>query len=270
MTDMTKRVAVPTTGDTLRKARDQIMALNDKGVANIELHLGAIKELSRTNLGEVVVQNLTSKLMVTNRHREETPSGKERFGFFGFSEPERLFYLKRMVNIADMVDIEMKFYTPIRSTNSRGKEIVSVHLRTMPTRMELLAAYDSATAIKGASFVKICPTGSSWDDALTMLQFTHLVTEANEKPVITPLMKAENSAGRFSEAVRVLNVFYGSAITFAKDGETGSAPGQLTYGDMLRAFERVQEIGVPKIMETDAVQLEEYSKRMFKGILRED
>ncbi len=270
MTDVTKRIAVPTTGATMKEARNQVLALNDKGVANIELHLGPIKDMSRLSFGELFVPDLTSKLLVTNRHRTETPDGMERFGFSGFSEPERLFYLRRFVNLSEMVDIERDFYAPIRTTHSKGKEIVSIHLKAMPSKEELFAIYRSIEEIPGAAFAKICPTGTNFDDALTMLQFTQAITQPDRKPVITPLMKAENSTGRFSETVRVLNVFYGSAITFAKDGEAGSAPGQLTYGDMLRAFDRVQEIGIPNVMEIDAAGLEDYSKRMFKGILRED
>ena len=121
----------------------------------------------------------------------------------------------------------------------------------MPSDEKLWQAYREAAAKEEVKMVKICPTSQSWEDSRRFLRFTDSVVKEGGKPIIAPAMSPAQQVegerqGSYGEIVRVLTLFYGGHLTFARMGQ-GSAPGQISYEEMPRLMANVEGVGLPDL-----------------------
>jgi 3-dehydroquinate dehydratase type I len=265
MQRLAEKIAVPTTGRTVVEARDQVFSFNAMGVPVIELRLDAIRDLSVQNMNQLVVPGLRSRLLVTNRLINEAFPDRVNFGFKNGLEGNRLLYLRWFSNSADLVDLEIKSNAQLLPS-AKAKVVASAHFQMMPPDDMLRLVYRDNSHGANIEAVKLCPTSNSWEDSLRFLRFTDSTARAGGMPLIAPAMNpvanGHNGGPKYyGEIVRVLTLFYGGHLTFARVGQ-GSAPGQMAYEDMPRLMANVEVRGLPELEKIDGEGLRQYAGKI--------
>ena len=126
---------------------------------------------------------------------------------------------------ANYIDVERQFAKYSHRVRKCGTKVLgSAHLDHMPSGDELEALLDEINAY--ADFAKIIVTPNTYDDVLTLVDFTHRNTN---RPICTGVMGDEF---RFA---RILLSYVGSALIYCHVG-TGTAAGQYNIEEVRQVF----------------------------------
>lgn len=186
-------------------------------IADKALKIGAdilelrIDGLQKPDTDKIInfIQNLDSKLIVTNRTASEG-------GLFEGSEIERTDILREVAGIADYVDIELNteenLLLPV--LKAAKSSIVSYHdFNKTPDVTELIKIVNMEKKL--GDIAKFAVTPQNMGDTLKVLEVLARVEDT-----------IGISMGELGSYTRVVSALFGSPITFSSiDG--GSAPGQL-------------------------------------------
>ncbi len=196
----------------------------------IEVRLDYLDNVN-DNLISKVISKSDKPLIMTCRRREEG-------GRFCGDEKERISILKKCIELgADYVDVELSAgkneIKNIINTKRKTKIIVSYHnFKQVPANMAEIYNEIKST---GCDIIKVACMANSVSDNIKIFE---LIKKANKekKKIIGMCM------GELGENSRILNLFYGSYLTFGslEDGKE-SAPGQISC-EKLREIYRINKI----------------------------
>ena len=230
------RIAVPIIAQTIDEARRDMDLAEKQGADIIEIRFDYISKPSSKGLQTLIKHNSTPKIY-TNRHKSQ--SGPDpRAGFRG-TEKERLdLFWAAVDSKAEYIDQEKDHGLALGITPYF--QIFSHHdFEKTPSNKELQAIYESmAPDFKNYYYpdiIKIATKANIIDDSLRMINFIRKHTGPKKPGLIGLCMGPEGIP------TRVLGSIYGSYLTFASlERGKASAPGQMTIGDLKKAYELLQ------------------------------
>ncbi|MCR5097999.1 MAG: type I 3-dehydroquinate dehydratase [Lachnospiraceae bacterium] len=228
----TPLICVPITDDTADGIISRAKKLVDAGVEMIEWRADFFEGIS----------NNERVLEVLNLLREITPDtilivtlrSRDQGGKCTMDQDERKALLITMAQAhsADLIDVEYFSYeNPLRlieRLHERGALVVVSHhdFNETPTRAVMRELMSQMADVDG-DIVKLAVMPTGMQDVSNLLSVTDWFASSHQGvPVITMSM------GPMGVLSRIGGFMFGSAVTFAADGDAASAPGQLPYDDV--------------------------------------
>lgn len=221
------RIAIPIIGPDMRSVRE-----------DLETIAGLYKPANVQFIGEIRADKITD-LKIGEIHRTArvplifTARHKSQGGSYEGDEKSRLKLLQKAIDVGfPYVDVERAFYSGRELRKIEGTKLIVSHhdFEGMP---DLIDKYDWITKVD-ADIVKLAVTAKKAEDIADM--FALLKQYAKEKPLIGLCM---GETGRVS---RIYGPILGSCLTFACLDGKSSAPGQLTYSQLLDEWEEMKVI----------------------------
>ncbi len=152
-------------------------------------------------------------------------------------ERKALLITMAQAHAADLIDVEyLSYENPsrlIERLHERGALVVVSHhdFNETPSRTVMRELMSQMADVDG-DIVKLAVMPTGMQDVSNLLSVTDLFAQDHPGvPVITMSM------GDLGVLSRVGGFMFGSAVTFATDGDAASAPGQLPYDDVSAIFD---------------------------------
>lgn len=160
-------------------------------------------------------------------------------GVFGGTEAERVSCIKDCMNIANMVDIELRMNEKDRDeiiALAKSKNlpvILSYHdFKKTPDEDVMMAVLEEAEN-SGASIAKLAVTANSRGDVIRLLKVTDVMNERLDIPICTISMGERGAISRTTAPL------FGSAITYGYVTKE-TAPGQLSLAELDTALKALK------------------------------
>ncbi len=208
-------ICVPIVATTHAQAEQQLLACSQQPVQIVELRLDFLAE----------PPDLPRLLAACPRPAIVTCRSRQAGGQWDGSETDRLALLRRALELgASYIDVEAECARPFRGTPAT-KVIASYHnFDETPAALPQIVRDMEALP---CDLVKFATMARSQDDNRRVLQ----ILQGCTKPAIGLCM------GEWGEISRILNLRYGSVLTFGSlEAGCESAPGQLTAVDLARLY----------------------------------
>ncbi len=232
-------ICVPITDVTEADILSHAKALAASGVEMIEWRADFFEGLKTPEKVKSVLDGLReitaeTILIVTLRSRDQG-------GRCTMSQDERKALLLSIsqAHAADLIDVEyLSYENPARlieRLHERGALVIVSHhdFSETPPRNVMRELLDQMTDADG-DIVKLAVMPVGMQDVSNLLSVTDLY--ASDHPGVPVITMSMGSMGVMS---RVGGFMFGSAVTFAADGDASSAPGQLPYDDVKAIIEKL-------------------------------
>ncbi len=232
-------ICVPITDVTEPEILSHAKALASSGVEMIEWRADFFEGIKTPEKVQSVLDRLRE--ITTETILVVTVRSRDQGGRCTMSQDERKTLLLSIsqAHAADLIDVEyLSYENPgrlIERLHERGALVIASHhdfSETPPRKVmrELL----SQMADVDADIVKLAVMPLDMQDVSNLLSITELFSSDHTGvPVITMSM------GSMGVLSRVGGFMFGSAVTFAADGDASSAPGQLPYDDVKTIIEKL-------------------------------
>jgi len=221
------RVCIPIVEATVEKALDAVDEVN-RWADLIELRADYLKEIELTPF----LKNRKKPFIITHRRKEEG-------GKYKGEERKRLGVLQEAIDLGtDYIDLELaseKSSLQGLIRNKRGTRVVlSFHdFRKTPSQKELHRLFDRMVGL-GADVIKIVSFARSWEDNLALLSLLPKA-KARKQKIVAFCM------GEKGKVSRLFSPMLGAEWTYASLSRgKGSAPGQLTVGELKDTWEKIR------------------------------
>lgn len=207
----------------------------------IEEFLEALGNVGCADLVEIRADGLEDKTQITTLLKQAksqtnlplifTLRMKDEGGAFSGTEEERVELIKEGLELADMIDIELRMNEDYRdeiikiAKEKKVKVILSYHdFEKTPGEDEMISVLTEEEAA-GADIAKIALTANFSSDAIRLLNVTQEMREKLKIPLCTISM---GKAGAIS---RIASPIFGSALTYGYVTRE-TAPGQLSVKEL--------------------------------------
>ena len=222
------KICVPLTGRTEEEILAQAAAAGAASPDLIEWRVDCFAQYTvRSRIGDILrkLREVLPQLPLLFSYRSEGNGGYGRSEWGIYASLLTWAALQSEVSAVDVEGLWLDADTEslIEVIHAAGKPaIASAHFcGGMPSaeiRTEALASLRAA----GGDIIKLAVTPRSEEDAIELLAWTYVQTQAADRPLIITGM------GEYGKFTRVAGALTGSALTFASVLDAPSAPGQLS------------------------------------------